>query len=317
MNRSALVIKMLQILYGRNTPISKAKLASELETNPRNIAEFKKELEIAGYTIESTTGKYGGYRLRDDSIFPSLNLDQSEKEAVNEALTFMESQHHFIAYESFRSAMNKLKARIQNQHESSETIYLSDARIKPSEKENQMIALLTRAKEQKLLVTLQYCSAMDADFKERMLQPYEIIVNSEGIYVHAYDVTAGKKKDYKFFKIVETRMKNIRILPQKFIRSSEYRFSNYCGKQSLMKDLYEVELEISGVNGRLINESRIENLLDKKYENQVLYIRFMMEGQMQVKKFILSLGRDCKVISPQSLKEEIKEELQAVLAQYQ
>ena len=44
-------------------------LAKELETNPRNIREFKKELVTAGYNIQEVKGRYGGYYLDEDCLF--------------------------------------------------------------------------------------------------------------------------------------------------------------------------------------------------------------------------------------------------------
>ena len=51
-------------------PISTEKLAALLETNPRNIREYRKELETAGFTIEHKKGPYGGYKLEKNALFP-------------------------------------------------------------------------------------------------------------------------------------------------------------------------------------------------------------------------------------------------------
>lgn len=58
MNRCALTIRMLMILRARGTkyPVSTRVLAQELETNPRNIREFKKELVTAGFNIIEKKG---------------------------------------------------------------------------------------------------------------------------------------------------------------------------------------------------------------------------------------------------------------------
>ena len=70
MNRCALCIRMLQLLRARGR-MQINEIARELETNPRNIREFKKELETAGYVIRQFTGKYGGYQLDEEVLFPS------------------------------------------------------------------------------------------------------------------------------------------------------------------------------------------------------------------------------------------------------
>ena len=73
MGKAAMCIKMLQAMNtGRIYKISE--LAEILETNPRNIIEYKKELEEAGYYIISVPGKYGGYKLDKSTIIPSLHI---------------------------------------------------------------------------------------------------------------------------------------------------------------------------------------------------------------------------------------------------
>ena len=78
MSKTALSIKMLEILYSRDI-VSIAELASQLETNPRNIPEYKKALEEAGYYIETIPGRNGGYRLHKTTLFPSVGLTETEK----------------------------------------------------------------------------------------------------------------------------------------------------------------------------------------------------------------------------------------------
>ena len=62
MGKSAMCIQMLQILNSGRV-YKASELADLLETNPRNIIEYKKELEEAGYYIISIPGKFGGYQL--------------------------------------------------------------------------------------------------------------------------------------------------------------------------------------------------------------------------------------------------------------
>ena len=84
LNRTALTIRMLMILKARaiQEPISTEKLAALLETNPRNIREYRKELETAGFTIEHKKGPYGGYLLEKSALFPVPKLTRYETLAL-------------------------------------------------------------------------------------------------------------------------------------------------------------------------------------------------------------------------------------------
>ena len=306
MNRSALVIKMLHILYGRKLPVSREELAERLETNPRNISEFKKELETAGYEIESVRGKQGGYVLKEESIFPSLALEKKEMSAINEALTFLKTQTGFIYYSDFETAMDKVKAKLKNRSLSSETIYMNSSRKRLNEKENEMLNSMMEAKEKNLEVSFQYCSNHSEVFEARCIRPYEIIINNEGFYVLAEDVSQGKKQAFKFFKIIKERMKDTALEKKSFLRDNQFKISEHTGKNALMKDMYEVELQVKGIRARWLNEQEIENTLAKKIQNDVTYLHFMMEGKLRVKQFILSLGSSCEVLKPISLRKEIE-----------
>ncbi|MCF0106080.1 MAG: Rrf2 family transcriptional regulator [Holdemanella sp.] len=69
MNRTAKCIEMLVYLSEDTENYRKAKdVADYLNTNPRNIREFKRELESAGFGIEEKKGRYGGYRLKDKKL---------------------------------------------------------------------------------------------------------------------------------------------------------------------------------------------------------------------------------------------------------
>lgn len=67
MGKTSNCLKMLQILSSGRV-YKGQELADILETNVRNIAEYRTELEMAGYYIEGIPGKYGGYGI---TILPS------------------------------------------------------------------------------------------------------------------------------------------------------------------------------------------------------------------------------------------------------
>lgn len=67
MNRTAKCIQMLCLL-SENDIIKTGDLAKKLDSNPRNIREYRKELEEAGFQIRYTTGKFGGYSLEGARI---------------------------------------------------------------------------------------------------------------------------------------------------------------------------------------------------------------------------------------------------------
>ena len=107
MNRTALCIRMLQLLKTRGR-MQITELAQALETNPRNVREFRRELETAGYVIRQTRGRYGGYELDGEVLLPALALQREEEQALQEAGSYLRAHPDFVHQEAFQSALEKL-----------------------------------------------------------------------------------------------------------------------------------------------------------------------------------------------------------------
>ena len=75
-------IKMLQIL-NRSGVVKIKDLAAQLNTNERNIPEYKETLTNAGYPIACVRGPAGGYYLPKKVMFPSLHLLGEEKQGLS------------------------------------------------------------------------------------------------------------------------------------------------------------------------------------------------------------------------------------------
>ena len=88
-------IKMLEYLStGKTYKVSE--LAACLETNPRNIIEYKNTLIEMGYDVESISGRYGGIKLNSRNILPPLKFTPSEKEALIEGFRYISSKRNFL-----------------------------------------------------------------------------------------------------------------------------------------------------------------------------------------------------------------------------
>ena len=94
MGKTSNCLKMLQILSSGRV-YKGQELADILETNVRNIAEYRTELEMAGYYIEGIPGKYGGYRLITQSVIPTVRLNEAEQRALSSGAEYLKSRNDF------------------------------------------------------------------------------------------------------------------------------------------------------------------------------------------------------------------------------
>lgn len=302
MNRSAYCIQMLQLLKARGL-MSKEELAKELHTNKRNLVEYRKELEAAGYRIESTTGPYGGYQLASGCYLPVLNLNEDEQRALSDAQNYLAVQPDFLSTNDFIHAMDKIKAQLHKVD--SDNIYMHRGESLIDEKTRSWIRLCEQAIAHRQVVQLEYKGMKDTKPKTIQIHPYEILHYQAAYYCLAYSLSA---KDYRNYKFSKERMKQVTLVNQFFTRDCDFDVKDHIGALGLIKgDLHEFEILIQGPQAILAAEQEIglHPQMHWKDEN-TLYLKTIMEGKLNVISFLLSLGNQLEILSPLYLQEEIR-----------
>lgn len=304
MKRSAACIRMLQLLKTRGV-MSREELAQELEVNPRNISEYRKDLMEAGYNIESVTGKYGGYRIASGSLFPMVGLYEEEMKALSEADSYLKSHKDFLLQPAFHQAFEKIAASTTLKLEES-GVYLEEGMSLLSKRVIHMISLFEDAKKQHLAIQLTYRSMRSSQSKTFIIHPYEIVNVKGSYYCIAYSLAA---KDYRTYKFSEERMRKVELLSQSFVRDQDFRLQDHIGKSGLIKDeVYHLELLVYDESAILLSEKTIGIQSQSTWlDERTLHVKTMMEGKITAISFLLSLRNQCRLLAPQSLKEEMKE----------
>ena len=114
MGKTSNCLKMLQILSSGRV-YKGQELADILETNVRNIAEYRSELEKAGYYIEGIPGKYGGYRLISQSVIPAVKLTEAEQRALSSGAEYLKYRNDFPYSSEYEKAMGKVFASVKHE----------------------------------------------------------------------------------------------------------------------------------------------------------------------------------------------------------
>ena len=140
MGKTALCIRMLQILNtGRIYNVSE--LAEILNTNPRNIYEYKKELDEistdSGFYIETIPGKYGGYKLNGNAIIPSIKMTPSEKETIVEAYNYVLTKKDFLKKKEFITVFSKIMSNINIEEKQNDLMVVDKYQLSMEERDIQ------------------------------------------------------------------------------------------------------------------------------------------------------------------------------------
>ena len=266
MNRTNLCIRMLQLLKARGK-MNTTQLASELEVNPRNIREFKKELVLAGYNVEEVKGRYGGYILNDQYDLPVTIFSDEQKDALVQSYKFMRTQKDFKPLSLYCDAMDKIIAT--SKISSNDSLHYMSNSIKLDQKTSTMIDKTQQAINLGLCVLLSYQSLQDETPKEFEVEPYEIIHYHKSYYLIGFSLL---RKDYRMYRFSLERMYSCEISSRYFIRDNHFHLSNYIGGHSL------IPLDLKQIQVRVYHNENGLRLFKEKYWGNKLQIINKQEG---------------------------------------
>ena len=314
MGKSAMCIQMLQILNSGRV-YKASELADLLETNPRNIIEYKKELEEAGYYIISIPGKFGGYQLDKTAIMPSLKFTEEEKKAITDGAGYLEARNDFLLKKDFQTAMSKIYSSMRYNEPQVEPLVLDRF---PLSMQNKEIVDRYNALEKCILrqlnIKLQYLSLKN-EMTDRIFHPYRLFMYNNAWYVIGFDEKTG---EIRYFKL--NRIKNFEIRSeQKFRRLLTYNESDYFDEYGMKQngEWYPIKLQLFDQYAMLVKERVYgKNQTVEELEDGSSILACEMQNKENIKVFVLGFGEHCKVLEPEWLRKEIIEDVLSVFDRY-
>ncbi len=308
MNKTALCLQMLQILKSRRL-VKKEELAGLLETNPRNIVEFRKELETAGYVIEYVPGPHGGYRLEEKGLLRVPDLTNEEISALQEVLAYVSSKDVLLRKEAQRALEKVLSSSITNEEKGD--IYQSGTRlsISPSLLQKHYDFLREAISRQKR-VRLSY-RPKNKEIRQWIIHPYGLFLYRDMWYLVAY-----REHDHevtlKLNRIVEMEMTDLSYSVPK-----DFDISHYA-------NAYGIEIKgenhlVAEIKGRYYLSEYIygKNQKITVLDDERMRLEVDLANEMAMKSFVLTLGSDCKVISPFWLVEHVRKQAEEMRKIYE
>ena len=293
MSKTSICIEMLSILStGRTIKISE--LAKILETSSRNIIEYKKELEAAGYFITSVPGRYGGYRLEKISTFPTINFTEDEKSALKSGFSFTLNHRSFLPEASFYKAIGKISANCQLNFDGSE-LYTNKAYLyKDKDALLKIFSLLEKAIDKRIVILIN----------DEMVYPYQLVLHNDLWYLMFWDDVI-----YGFNHLPLHQVLSIKLLDKHFRCHSFADIHQYYDEFGFKPadETYQLELLVTNKANQsfkdmVYGKKQVVNPID---DNKSI-VKLQMSGKDKIMRFILSFQCDVKVISPLWVIEELK-----------
>lgn len=318
MGKTALCIRMLQILNtGRIYNVSE--LAEILNTNPRNIYEYKKELDEisvdSGFYIETIPGKYGGYKLNGNAIIPSIKMTPSEKETIVEAYNYVLTKKDFLKKKEFISGFSKIMSNINVEEKQNDLMVVDKYQLSMEEKDIQeRYNFIEEAIKLKRVIQLEYYS-LKHGLKTHILHPYKLFIYNNSWFFLAWNPEVS---DVWYFKV--NRIKEYKLLNEKFEVWKFFKPEDYFDKQGLKQNgnYYHIEFIATGTRAILMEERVYgKNQIIEDLEDGSVKVSLDMQNDDAIVSFALGCGTDITILEPEWLIERVKEKIVEIHRRYE
>ncbi len=301
-----LTINLLSYLYNKNYLIKSKELSEEFNLSPRSIRRIISDLRDIGYDIESVSGPHGGYRLNRSNIILPVRLSDQE-------MLHWQTIENTVSSSDINNKDEVLKTlsviSIQSQLQSSYTPDIYTTRIMLPERQKHIDFVhktLTDAMMLKQRVEIKYqghkTKIEDVEWREFRPQQFQIFNHIQ--YIKGYYNTESDS----FRTLRLSRFIDIRIINKKYSFNENFEADNNNApfSQNVYKK-YAVKLKIFKGPHDLLDYQYGDRQSVEEFEDYYI-VNFDLEGDRIIINLVLSLGINCELLEPQSIRDQIKKE---------
>jgi predicted DNA-binding transcriptional regulator YafY len=294
------------------------KLQRKLELSEKTIDRYIRYLRDFLYAPIKYDRNKKGYYLSQKWTFPFPKLTEGE---IFSLLIFINLIHQFKGTpleEPLKTLEEKIKLYLPqetnlNPHEIEMMLSVNLSPIKLKIDIKDVFEKIFYAIKERRRIFISYYNIEKNEITERKVDPYHIF-NFEGVWY--FCGFCHLRNEDRIFAL--DRIKKINILKEKFKLPENFDIKEYFSKafRIYKGDTQKVRILFDSYQARWIKE-RIWHENQKIEELENGEIIFEIEGNIEeIKRWVLSYGRHAKILEPESLKEEIKKEIQEMFRVY-
>lgn len=195
-----------------------AELAARLDVTERTVRRDVDRLRDLGYAVDTTSGRYGGYRLAAGSHLPPLLLDDDEAVAIAVGLRYAAAAAIDGIEAASLRALTKIEALLP--HRLRRRVSALHASVAPARwtdegdlVDPETLSLLAAACRDGEHVRFEYRRA-DGEPGARRAEPHELVTVGRRWYLVAWDRDRGDWRTFRLDRIGALRQTSTRFTPR-------------------------------------------------------------------------------------------------------
>ena len=294
------------LIISKKGMVTGKELAEHFEVSLRTIYRDIEKLGEAGIPIASMGGKGGGYYIMENYNVDNLFLKKDE------ASTFMAIMDNLNFLFGKNAQFNAMVLKIENTYNREKNTDKLSINMSHFSMENELMEylfLMNQAIEENKLMVFDYCNRQ-MEYSERIVEPIQIAFSSGQWYLVGF---CRCRNDYRRFKLV--RIRNLKIgegFEKRDISKAEIE---EIFEESYRKSSIRVTLKFSNRMGKQLTEYFQEENIQQTEDGQYIVVdHFPYEEGLL--KYILSFGKECEIIEPRYLRDELREYVKELVHLY-
>jgi predicted DNA-binding transcriptional regulator YafY len=311
MNRTDRLLAIVLELQARGKQRAED-LAETFETSKRTIYRDIQALCEAGVPVVAIPGQ--GYALLEGYFLPPLSLTPDEATVLLLGAGVMEKSFDPEYGRAATRAARKIAGALTDaQREKVQHLQQSIWFAVPgvsSQDEIERLQQLRHAISQQQTVSFDYQAKDGREVHNREVDPYGLVHHNNTWYLEAY---CHLRQTVRTFRL--SRMAYVQLMPQTFT-PSEYDWRAKHEQSFQSRDMV-IRLLFDEQAVGWVKEDRFFYIVNREETSEGLLVTLAVRQIREILRWVMGWGHHVRVLEPESLRQLVLEEAQALLANYQ
>lgn len=302
---------MLKILFEllAKKCVKASYLAEKFEVSVRSIHRYISSLELAGVPIYTVRGNNGGFSIVDSYKLSSTFLNAKEYDQTISALTAITSS---VPNKTLENVITKLKSTSKNEYSrfdiKSGNLIIDAGPWGDAIGYKNKLTVIQKSIETNTKLFIKYHDR-NGDITERTIEPHVIVFKQGLWYVYAF---CHMRNEFRFFKTGRIEYANIlnETFNRRDISKDDLPLNFWQTDLTTIDVLFEVDKKYLSDVEEWLGIENVKTIGDK----HIADAKLPFDNGLVSK--IISFGGGIKVISPEKLKQAVKNSAEDIINNY-
>ena len=312
--------QLIQRLARSRYGVGLDELAEDLECTRRTVYRDLDALMYAGFPVSSEkrdTRVY--YKLLDDFELADAPFTPDELLALAFGEDVLQTLEGTVFHDSIHSALKKIRASLGPELEGFLSRFRESFQVVPGPHKRysdvrDVIRLLNEAALERRTVSMAYTTARTGETTQRQLDPYRVWYRSGALYVIGHDHKSGELRTFAIDRIKQPELTEARFeVPEDF--DFEARTAGSFGV--VAEEPERVRIRFAKRRALYVQEHVWhESQTVSPAADGGVELTLEVGTGVELRQWILSFGADAEVLEPESLREDVIEQIERARARY-